>query len=853
MVLYKDNDEDLTFSQDKKVIIPRNEIYRYGFLKELIDNGSINNGSIDGTFFNKGVDVLFEKMTSSDIAYLSLSPDDAEKVDNYLDYRPFINDHSKELIEYYEIYNREKTYSNLNGFEYLIEFNFMKNKKSKHGDAIFFIDLIGKLKRILGEYKNNVVIAGGYITHLISTFKYKQQDKSRQSNYDDIDLFIYGVDEITARKILKIIAETEFKFLGENEQNIIFSGNAIKFQPEYSKMNNLQVILRIYSSPSEIIHGFDVDCCCALATLDGDIYVTERGHFALKNKLNIINFERMSPSYEYRIMKYFDRGFLFEMPGFWYFINNFCFDFSKPSFEGSDILYFSLLRTYITGERLNKDLEKKSDYHLDEEFKYMKYPEFLNICDNIQFNKTNPNEQATGTFHKKVYEDIKIWFNRMQLRCEIYIPSNLSTNLFKIDKHTFLQIPNNCKIYASDLFCPRRTKVKELIYPDFLNRFLLKCEGIVISGMKALGTLTNEHYSSPVDIYFLNDKKDDFLDSLSFRVDSIIRKFFFFSIKNWIPTSNISNNIPMLNKSFENYSIKINAFVCGKEVPFMEIDNLEIKGDDFVTVEFIATYDQKYRISSLRIYLKNFNTYENIIEEQKFDFTKLILIPSKNHPDGEFIVSDTAIFHIKNKMHTSNFHPLLQIDVNNKTNPIFPKIYGEKIWDNILMFFKYGFRFKIDRKMYISNILLNLYCDYSFMKKENFIYIPKTTRFKEHISSIFNEYNFKILNESNGAFEVVEKYIDYYHIEKIYRVENPLMGIIKSEKYFWRHSRSDDEEDESVISSESEDEDGSVISSESEDSSYHSDVDENNILSSDIILHIYSESDDSTSDDSAET
>ena len=48
-------------------------------------------------------------------------------------------------------------------------------------------------------------------------------------------------------------------------------------------------------------------------------YATERCLYAIKNNCNTINFERLSPSYEYRTIKFFKRGFDIQIPYFLFF------------------------------------------------------------------------------------------------------------------------------------------------------------------------------------------------------------------------------------------------------------------------------------------------------------------------------------------------------------------------------------------------------------------------------------------------------------------------------------------------------------------------------------------------------
>jgi hypothetical protein len=76
-----------------------------------------------------------------------------------------------------------------------------------------------------------------------------------------------------------------------------------------------QIILRLYRSISEVLHGFDVDCCSV--GYDGKhIWMTKRALYGICNTVNTINFNRLSPSYEWRLAKYGARGFAVKIPNF---------------------------------------------------------------------------------------------------------------------------------------------------------------------------------------------------------------------------------------------------------------------------------------------------------------------------------------------------------------------------------------------------------------------------------------------------------------------------------------------------------------------------------------------------------
>jgi len=98
----------------------------------------------------------------------------------------------------------------------------------------------------------------------------------------------------------------------ENMMYIRIAFNSLTGQEMVSPAS-LQFIFRKYSSPAEIIYGFDLDCVGIL--YDGkDLWCTERAKYAIDNKVNWFDPMRASPSYIYRLGKYTTRGYRLELP-----------------------------------------------------------------------------------------------------------------------------------------------------------------------------------------------------------------------------------------------------------------------------------------------------------------------------------------------------------------------------------------------------------------------------------------------------------------------------------------------------------------------------------------------------------
>ncbi|GMH44672.1 hypothetical protein BSKO_12624 [Bryopsis sp. KO-2023] len=127
----------------------------------------------------------------------------------------------------------------------------------------------------------------------------------------DIDLFLYGM---AAGEAKRKIVEIYDAVVDANPFDVLcFRGtHAVTLVSQYP-FRHIQIILRLYSSPFEVIAGFDVDSCAV--GYDGDqVWVTPRCHLALVNQINPLNLTRRSPTYEVRLAKYARRGFEVPIP-----------------------------------------------------------------------------------------------------------------------------------------------------------------------------------------------------------------------------------------------------------------------------------------------------------------------------------------------------------------------------------------------------------------------------------------------------------------------------------------------------------------------------------------------------------
>ncbi|EFA81102.1 hypothetical protein PPL_05938 [Heterostelium album PN500] len=148
----------------------------------------------------------------------------------------------------------------------------------------------------------NVFVAGGAILKnslfIPSQFEQKWADS-------DIDIFLYDLTEAEATdRLVKLYHYFKAK---SPSMDVIRTKYAVTFvNPKPSR--NIQVVLRIYRSPAEVLMGFDIDCCSI--GFDGqNVYALPRARRAIVNGINCISMTRRSLTYESRLFKYAKRGF----------------------------------------------------------------------------------------------------------------------------------------------------------------------------------------------------------------------------------------------------------------------------------------------------------------------------------------------------------------------------------------------------------------------------------------------------------------------------------------------------------------------------------------------------------------
>ena len=173
------------------------------------------------------------------------------------------------------------------------------------------------LNRLEGVLRGgNIIIAGGSVLRALSSGR-KARTKSWWEEESDVDLFIHGVDPHGANSIARLVYDA--LAIDTERWGVMRSAGVINFHQQVDNciVQKVQIVLRIYDSPTEVLFGFDVDCCCC--AFDGkDVWLTKRCISALRTGMNVVNPIHATPSratYELRLAKYAKRGYSVLVPG----------------------------------------------------------------------------------------------------------------------------------------------------------------------------------------------------------------------------------------------------------------------------------------------------------------------------------------------------------------------------------------------------------------------------------------------------------------------------------------------------------------------------------------------------------
>ncbi|KAJ7066903.1 ankyrin repeat protein [Mycena belliarum] len=176
----------------------------------------------------------------------------------------------------------------------------------------------GSLSQLLDW--NNVVAAGGSVLACLTPLSdaAKVSKRSMRKYYhsvayptSDVDLFLWGLTpdqaEVKISKIYEAVRDSV-----PWDVTCVRTKHTVSIHSQYP-YRSVQIVLRLYSSPAEILAGFDIDApCCAY---DGNrVYANPRAIVAMMRQCNTVDMTRRSPSYEVRLAKYSARAFEVYVP-----------------------------------------------------------------------------------------------------------------------------------------------------------------------------------------------------------------------------------------------------------------------------------------------------------------------------------------------------------------------------------------------------------------------------------------------------------------------------------------------------------------------------------------------------------
>lgn len=150
------------------------------------------------------------------------------------------------------------------------------------------------------------VLAGGMLSHILRTDERYLHDIHER----DFDLFVVNKTESHAEECIKNMF-LELKKIDDKFEMYV-NPNCVTIVNPVTRMC-VQIILRSYSTISEVIHGFDIGA--AQVAWDGlDVYMTSMGRVAYEQGVIVLNLTKRRGTYEARLQKYFNCGFNVVLP-----------------------------------------------------------------------------------------------------------------------------------------------------------------------------------------------------------------------------------------------------------------------------------------------------------------------------------------------------------------------------------------------------------------------------------------------------------------------------------------------------------------------------------------------------------
>jgi hypothetical protein len=162
--------------------------------------------------------------------------------------------------------------------------------------------------------RHGMVVAGGFPAGVLA---------GRPETAGDVDIFLVGHPDDEARRAAITALYRHLLAAGhrgrDGDRPVPYVGvhrtrGCVTFYPNMrGGCTPIQVVLRAYSSVSEVLHGFDLGA--AQVAFDGErVFLTALGVFAATRGVNILNLAVRRVSYEARLARYLSRGYALVVP-----------------------------------------------------------------------------------------------------------------------------------------------------------------------------------------------------------------------------------------------------------------------------------------------------------------------------------------------------------------------------------------------------------------------------------------------------------------------------------------------------------------------------------------------------------
>lgn len=351
-----------------------------------------------------------------------------EKDDNnffVLEYEPDINFESyiKFLKDEYQVFDNDM----LDFLDYMGHDTYKELKNEPEYRSTFLSDELVFVKEIdKTQYCHTInidisscktYIAGGYALYLYD---------GESIRWSDVDIFF------TEKESLK-------KFFKTNRNELYYNCKNYELSDNYIQFDEYQLILKLFSSPYDIVKSFDIGACQFI--FDGrNLYATHRALYEVKNKRIYFNRRLASTMYINRLIKYREKGFKICLP-----------EFDEKNINHDEIMsetikQYLILHKYEDFSNYPKIMNDQDGY-ITEEVK------ILFRAFNLEFNDKDKNRRdsinriksftcldfrlSREEFHKKYID--KIIGLRDYLLKETLVDENILVNLF----YYFSQVKGN--------------------------------------------------------------------------------------------------------------------------------------------------------------------------------------------------------------------------------------------------------------------------------------------------------------------------------------------------------------------------------------------------------------------------